>query len=54
MADARSRFDDDVLALAKKLHRNFLKSNQNATFKSDWMEFHEQAARFLGKWHDPS
>ncbi|WP_439357945.1 hypothetical protein [Bradyrhizobium sp. DASA03007] len=47
-------FDTEAVELAKKLHRNFLKANQNTTFKSDWMEFYEQAARFLGKWHDPS
>jgi hypothetical protein len=51
---ANTTFDPEAVELAKKLHRNFLKSNQNTTFKSDWMEFYEGAARFLGKWHDPS
>lgn len=41
-------FDDKAVDLAKRLHRNFLKKNQNTSFKGDWMEFYEQAARFLG------
>lgn len=45
-------FDAGAVELAKRLHRNFLKGNQNTPFKSDWMEFYEQAARFLGKWND--
>jgi hypothetical protein len=45
---------DEAVQLAKKLHRNWLKANQNATFKGGWMTFYEQAARFLGIWHDPS
>ena len=46
-------FDSSAVELAKKLHRNFLKHNQNTPFRSDWMEFYETAARFLGKWNEP-
>ena len=42
-------FDPAAVELAKRLHRNFLKKNQNTPFKSDWMEFYERAAIFLGK-----
>jgi len=42
-------FDPAAVELAKKLHRNFLKNNQDTPFKSDWMEFYEGAAAFLGK-----
>jgi hypothetical protein len=46
--------DPKAKQLAKKLHRNWLKANQNAETQRNWMNFYEQAARFLGKWHDPS
>lgn len=44
----RKVMDPDVVELAKKLHRNFLKKNQNATPR-DWHDFYGQAASFLGK-----
>ncbi|WP_156928599.1 hypothetical protein [Bradyrhizobium sp. th.b2] len=54
MADVS--FDQEAVELAKKLHRNFLKANQHveAAIKAGWKDFYEQAARFLGRWHEPS
>lgn len=35
-----------AVELAKRLHRNFLKKNQDAPSK-DWTEFYDQAVSFL-------
>jgi hypothetical protein len=37
-----------TVELAMRLHRNFLKKNQNTLHKGDWTDFYEVAAKFLG------
>jgi hypothetical protein len=51
---ANPKHDDKAVQLAKKLYRNWLKANQSTVHQGGWLPFYEQAARFLGKWHDPS
>lgn len=43
-----SDVDEKAVALAFRLHRNYLKRNQAAAVKCDWRDFYPTARAFLG------
>jgi hypothetical protein len=43
-----TEINDEAAKLAFRLHRNFLRRNQNAPQKGDWRDFYPVARAFLG------